>query len=100
MLCCTSSQCLEKHLLELKARLEGIESMREQLERDEDPVDLNEARDAVRRHVDARSLLDKGGLDTACEAAINAVAMLKGCSHPDITGKCSVNFVCEDFLLS
>ncbi len=79
--------------MELKARLEGIESLREQLERDEDPVDLNEARDAVRRHVDARSLLDKGGLDTACEAAFNAVAKLKGCSHPDITGKCSVNFV-------
>ncbi len=74
-------------MLELKERLEGIESLREQLEWNEDPVNLNEARDAVRRHVEAQSLLDKGGLDTSCEAAIHAVSKLNGCNHPDIIGE-------------
>ena len=78
-------------MLDLKFRLEGIESLREQLERKEDPVNLNEARDAVRRHVEARPLLDKSGLDAACEAAIHAVSKLKGCNHPDITGEAAVH---------
>ena len=74
-------------MIDLKCRLESFETLREQLEHPEDPVNLNEARDAVRRHVEARQHVDKADLDSSCEAAIHAVSKLKGCRHPDIAGK-------------
>ena len=49
--------------------------------------DLNEARDGVRRHVEARQLLDKALLDGACEAMSHTVARMQPCSNPDFTGE-------------
>ena len=52
-------QSLEKHQLELEGRLEEFEVLREQLGQLEHLDNLNEARDAVRRHVEAKQRLDK-----------------------------------------
>ena len=76
-------------MLELHGRLEGFERLREQLDQPVQADDLNEARDAVRRHVEAKQLLDKALLDGACEAMSHTVARMQPCSNPDFTGECA-----------
>lgn len=74
-------------MFDLKCRLENFDNLRVQLEANEDPSNLNEARDAIRRHVEAKKLIDKANLDSLCESAFHTVSKLKGCTHPDIVGE-------------
>lgn len=87
----SSPQILEKHLLDLLGRLDDFELLREQLEVNENPENLNEARDAVRRHVEAKQRLDKSDLDSVCEAINNTIVKLFPCTNGDFLGW--LNFV-------
>ena len=64
-----------------------MDQLREQLEQLEDPIDLNEARDSVRRHVEAHQQLDKVELDTLCETISHSIAKLQPCYNPDFKGE-------------
>ena len=79
-------QSLEKHQLELEGRLEEFEVLREQLGQLEHLDNLNEARDAVRRHVEAKQRLDKGELDTISEKVSHVIARMQPCHNPDFQG--------------
>ena len=72
--------------------MEDFEHIREQLNEPEDPQSLNEARDAVRRHVEAKQQLDKAELDMACEAVGHTVSKMLPCQNPDFLCK----YVCTD----
>lgn len=74
-------------MLSLQGRLEDFDLIQDQLDQKEDPLNLNDARDAVRRHVEARQQLEKADLDTACEAVSHTVGKLLPCENPD--------FLCE-----
>ena len=80
------TQTLEKHQIELLGRLDEFERLREQLEVSEQLESLNEARDAVRRHVEAKQLLDKSDLDSSCEAVNHTTVKLSPCTNPDFLG--------------
>ena len=79
-------QSLEKHILSLQGRMEDFDHIQEQLERKEDPLTLEDARDAVRRHVEMKQQLDKADLDIACEAVSHTVGKLLPCTNPDFLG--------------
>ena len=82
-----SCQSLEKHLLSLQGRLEDFEQIQHQLEEDEDPGDLENARDSVRRHVETKQQLEKLDLDIACEAVSHTIGKLLPCDNPDFVGE-------------
>lgn len=79
-------QNLEKHLIEVEGRLEEFEGLRDQLGQLEHLENLNEARDAVRRHVEAKQRLDKGDLDTLCESVSHTIVKMQPCHNADFQG--------------
>ncbi len=66
--------------------MEDFDLIREQLDEKEDPKSLNEARDAVRRHVETKQQLEKGDLDMASEAVSHTVSKFLPCENPDFLG--------------
>ena len=48
---------------------------------------LNEARDAVRRHVEAKQQLDKEDLDIICETVSHTIAKIQPCDNADFQGE-------------
>ena len=79
-------QNLEKQQLELENLLEEFEALREQFGLLEDLENLNEARDAVRRHVEAKQRLGKEELDVICEKVSHVIARTQPCDNPDFQG--------------
>ena len=70
----------------MEERLEEFEVLRDQLGQLEHLENLNEARDAVRRHVDAKQRLDKEDLDTLCEKVSHVIANMQQRDNPDFQG--------------
>ena len=68
--------------------MEDFSLIQEQLEEKEDPQNLPDARDAVRRHVETKQQLEKADLDIACEAVSHTVSKLLPCDNPDFLGEC------------
>ena len=73
--------------MSLQGRLEDFEMIQRQLEEEEDPEDLENARDSVRRHVETKQQLNKVDLDIACEAVSHTINKLLPCDNPDFTGE-------------
>lgn len=78
-------------MLSMQGRMEDFDLIQEQLERKEDPRNLDDARDAVRRHVETKQQLEKADLDIACEAVSHTVSKLLPCHNPDFLGEYGVN---------
>ena len=77
---------MERHTISLEQRLEEFEALREQFGNLERLDNLNEARDAVRRHVEAKQRLDKTDLDIICETVGHTIAKLQPCDNADFQG--------------
>ena len=74
-------------MLSLQGRLEDFDFIQVQMEEEEEPQDLESARDAVRRHVETKQLLEKVDLDIACDAVGHTVSKLLPCENPDFLGE-------------
>lgn len=68
--------------------MEDFYLIQDQLEEKEDPQNLEDARDAVRRHVETKQQLEKADLDMACEAVSHTVSKLLPCDNPDFLCEC------------
>ena len=82
-----SLQVLEKRMLSLQGRLKDFDIIKGQLEENEDPNNLNNAQDAVQRHVETKQQLEKVDLDIACEAVSHTISKLLPCDNPDFLGE-------------
>ena len=81
-----SLQNVEHHLIELERRLGEFDLLRDQLGHLEHLDSLNEARDAVRRHVEAKQQIDKTDLDITCDAVSHTIAKMQPCDNTDFQG--------------
>jgi len=73
-------------VLSLQGRLEDFDQIQRQLGEEDDPGDLENARDSVRRHVETKQQLEKVDLDIACEAVTHTISKLLPCENLDFLG--------------
>ena len=63
---------------------DDLEKLREGLERKEEAGSVGEARDIVRRHVEAKQLLNQGELSVLCGAVNQLVTQYQTVTNPDL----------------
>lgn len=74
----------EQYLLQLLSKRENYLALQEMLQHNPDIISLNEARDAVKHHVNIKEDLDRSTLDNLCETISHSITRLRPIiSNPD-----------------